>query len=155
MCDDSERSLFREKDRKPHLSKKGFTSPVLAEPDSANTLHLFVEYWKVIVKRINCLHTRDLAWHKRCVRYSTKAQSVPVMRRSRARERAKQPPAGTQREASDMTILDLTKATVTCGGSAFVIYSFPVVGQVLIIGCLTLLWLAYARKTIAGFHRRS
>jgi hypothetical protein len=54
-----------------------------------------------------------------------------------------------------MTILDLTKATVTCGGSAFVIYSFPVVGQVLIIGCLTLLWLAYARKTIAGFLRKS
>ncbi len=55
---------------------------------------------------------------------------------------------------SDMTILDLTKATVACGGSAFLIYSFPVVGQVLIIGCLTLLWLAYARKTIAGFLRR-
>jgi len=53
-----------------------------------------------------------------------------------------------------MTILDLTKATVACGGSAFLIYSFPVVGQVLIIGCLTLLWLAYARKTIAGFLRR-
>ena len=58
-------------------------------------------------------------------------------------------------KCSVMTILDLTKATVTCGGSAFVIYSFPVVGQVLIIGCLTLLWLAYARKTIADFLRRS
>jgi len=53
-----------------------------------------------------------------------------------------------------MTILDLTKATVGCGATAFVIYSFPVVGQVLLIGCLTLLWLAYARKTIAGFLRR-
>jgi hypothetical protein len=58
-------------------------------------------------------------------------------------------------QCSVMTILDLTKATVTCGGSAFVIYSFPVVGQVLIIGCLTLLWLAYARKTLARFVRRS
>ena len=58
-------------------------------------------------------------------------------------------------KCSVMTILDLTKATVTCGGSAFVIYSFPVVGQVLIIGCLTLLWLAYARKTLARFVRRS
>jgi len=53
-----------------------------------------------------------------------------------------------------MTILDLTKATIICGVLAFVIYSFPVVGQVLIIGCLTLLWLAYARKTIASFLRR-
>jgi len=53
-----------------------------------------------------------------------------------------------------MTILDLTKATVCCGLLAFVIYSFPVVGQVLIIGLLGLLWLSYARKTIAGFLRR-
>jgi len=53
-----------------------------------------------------------------------------------------------------MTILDLSKATVICGLLAFVIYSFPVVGQVLIIGLLSLLWLAYARKTIAGFLRR-
>jgi hypothetical protein len=53
-----------------------------------------------------------------------------------------------------MSILELTKATVTCGGLAFVTYSFPVVGQVLIIGCLTLLWLAYARKTIASFLRK-
>jgi hypothetical protein len=53
-----------------------------------------------------------------------------------------------------MTILDLTKATVTCGLVSFVIYSFPVVGQVLIIGALTLLWLAYARKTFLGFWRR-
>ena len=55
---------------------------------------------------------------------------------------------------SDMTIFDLTKATVTCGILAFLIYSFPVVGQILIIGCLTVLWLSYARKTIASFLRR-
>ena len=53
-----------------------------------------------------------------------------------------------------MTILDLTKATVICGLLAFVIYSFPIVGQVLIIGFLSLLWLAYARKTIASVLRR-
>jgi len=53
-----------------------------------------------------------------------------------------------------MTILDLTKATVTCGVLAFVIYSFPIVAEVLVIGFLTLLWLAYARKTIAGLLRR-
>ena len=58
------------------------------------------------------------------------------------------------KKRSVMTILDLTKATIICGVLAFVIYSFPVVGQVLIIGCLTLLWLAYARKTIASFLRR-
>ena len=53
-----------------------------------------------------------------------------------------------------MTILDLSKATVICGLLAFVIYSFPVVGQVLIIGLLAMLWLSYARKTLAGFLRR-
>jgi len=53
-----------------------------------------------------------------------------------------------------MTILDLTKATVTCGLLAFLIYTFPVIGQVLVIGFLTFLWLAYARKTLAGFRRR-
>jgi len=53
-----------------------------------------------------------------------------------------------------MTILDLTKATVFCGLLAFLIYSFPVVGQVLIIGFLSLLWLSYARKTIVAFIRK-
>ena len=59
-----------------------------------------------------------------------------------------------QLNAVYMTILDLTKATVFCGLLAFLIYSFPVVGQVLIIGFLSLLWLSYARKTIAGFVRK-
>jgi hypothetical protein len=67
--------------------------------------------------------------------------------------KAKAPLAGKQKR-SIMTILDLTKATVICGVLAFLIYSFPVVGQVLVIGCLALLWLAYARKTIASFLRR-
>jgi len=53
-----------------------------------------------------------------------------------------------------MSILDLTKATVFFGLLAFVIYSFPIVGQVLIIGFLSLLWLAYARKAIAALVRR-
>jgi hypothetical protein len=53
-----------------------------------------------------------------------------------------------------MSILDLTKATVTCGALAFLIYTFPVIGQVLIIGFLTFLWLAYARKTILALRRR-
>ena len=53
-----------------------------------------------------------------------------------------------------MSIMDLTKATVVCGAASFLIYSFPLVGQVLMIGSLGLLWLGYARKTITGLRRR-
>jgi hypothetical protein len=53
-----------------------------------------------------------------------------------------------------MTVLDLVKATIICGLLAFVIYSFPVVGQVTLIGFLTVLWLLYAHKTIATILRR-
>jgi hypothetical protein len=53
-----------------------------------------------------------------------------------------------------MNMLDLVKATVACGGAAFLIYSFPVLSQVVIIGLLSLLWLAYARKTLATIWRR-
>jgi hypothetical protein len=52
-----------------------------------------------------------------------------------------------------MSILDLIKATITCGLIAFLIYSFPLLGQVLLIGFLALLWLGYARKTL-GYLRR-
>ena len=53
-----------------------------------------------------------------------------------------------------MNVLDLIKATLTCGFSAFLIYSFPVVSQVMIIGLLTVLWLLYAHKTITRLLRR-
>jgi hypothetical protein len=53
-----------------------------------------------------------------------------------------------------MNVLDLIKATIACGGSAFLIYSFPVISQIVIIGLLSLLWLAYAHKTIARLRRR-
>ena len=53
-----------------------------------------------------------------------------------------------------MNLLDLIKATIACGLSAFFIYSFPVVGQVIIIGLLSLLWLAYAHRTLATIRRR-
>jgi hypothetical protein len=53
-----------------------------------------------------------------------------------------------------MSVLDLTKATVVCGGMAFVVYSFPIVVQILVIGLLSLLWLAYAYKTVATLRRR-
>ena len=53
-----------------------------------------------------------------------------------------------------MHLLDLIKATIACGVSAFLIYTFPVVGQVLIIGLLSLLWLSYAHRTLAKMLRR-
>jgi hypothetical protein len=53
-----------------------------------------------------------------------------------------------------MSFVDLIKATVMCAGVAFLIYTFPVLAQGLIIGGLTLLWLSYARKTVVGWLRR-
>ena len=53
-----------------------------------------------------------------------------------------------------MNMLDLIKATIACGLSAFLIYSFPVVGQVVIIGLLSLLWLSYAHRTLVNLLRR-
>jgi uncharacterized membrane protein YesL len=53
-----------------------------------------------------------------------------------------------------MTILDLTKATVFCAALAFLIYSFPILGQIVVIGFLSLLWLAYARQTLQKIRRR-
>jgi hypothetical protein len=53
-----------------------------------------------------------------------------------------------------MTIFDLMKATIACGAIAFLIYSYPIVGQIVLIGFLTLLWLLYAHKTIAHLRRR-
>jgi hypothetical protein len=47
-----------------------------------------------------------------------------------------------------MNALDLIKATVVCGILAFLVYSFPVVGQIMIIGGLGLVWLSYAHKAI-------
>jgi uncharacterized membrane protein len=53
-----------------------------------------------------------------------------------------------------MNMLDLLKATIACGISAFLIYSFPIIGQVVIIGLLSLLWLSYAHRTVATIRRR-
>ncbi len=53
-----------------------------------------------------------------------------------------------------MSVFDLVKATVTCGLSAFVIYSFPVISQVVIIALLSLLWLSYAHRTLGHLRRR-
>jgi len=54
-----------------------------------------------------------------------------------------------------MTIFDLTKATVICGGVAFLSYSFPLVSQILTIGLLSVLWLSYAYQAITKMRRKS
>jgi hypothetical protein len=68
--------------------------------------------------------------------------------------------AGTNRAYSDaesenciMTVFDLAKATLVCGGLAFLIYSFPLLGQIVLIGFLTLLWMLYLRKTLQNLRR--
>lgn len=53
-----------------------------------------------------------------------------------------------------MNVFDLIKATIACGLSAFLVYSHPVIGQVLIIGALSLMWLAYAHRTFVRLLRR-
>jgi hypothetical protein len=53
-----------------------------------------------------------------------------------------------------MSLLDLIKATVVCGGVAFLFFSFPVLGQIAAITILSLLWLSYARKTIIRLRAR-
>lgn len=52
-----------------------------------------------------------------------------------------------------MSVRDLMKATVVCGLSAFFVYSYPVLGQIVIIGGLSLLWLTYAFSTIRALRR--
>ena len=47
-----------------------------------------------------------------------------------------------------MSLLDLIKATIVCGGVAFLFYSYPILGQIMAITVLSLLWLSYARKTV-------
>jgi hypothetical protein len=53
-----------------------------------------------------------------------------------------------------MSVFDLAKATIICAVIAFLFYSYPVLGQILVIGVLGLLWLSYARKTLLGLRRR-
>ncbi len=53
-----------------------------------------------------------------------------------------------------MTMLDLVKATFVCGGGSLLIYSYPVVGQVILISMLALLWFLYARETVVTLRRR-
>ena len=53
-----------------------------------------------------------------------------------------------------MNLFDLLKATIICGLIAFLVYSVPVVSQVVIIALLSLLWLSYAHRTLTKLLRR-
>lgn len=57
-------------------------------------------------------------------------------------------------KGSDMSVLDFTKATVVCGLAAYLIYTFPVLSQALIISLLSVMWLLYARKMLQRLRRR-
>jgi hypothetical protein len=52
-----------------------------------------------------------------------------------------------------MSVRDLIKATVFCGLSAFFVYSYPALGQAVLIGGLCLLWLSYAFTVIRAYRR--
>jgi hypothetical protein len=53
-----------------------------------------------------------------------------------------------------MDLVNLIKATIFCGIMAFLCYSFPVLGQAMIIGFLALVWLAYVRSALVRLRRR-
>ena len=53
-----------------------------------------------------------------------------------------------------MRISDLIKATLVCGGIAFMVYTFPVISQVVIIGLLSLLWSSCAHQAIRKVVQR-
>ncbi len=54
-----------------------------------------------------------------------------------------------------MSMFSLIKTTVVCGLIAFLVYSFAVIGQIVIIGILTLLWLSCAHQTLQAKRRKS
>jgi uncharacterized membrane protein YesL len=53
-----------------------------------------------------------------------------------------------------MRVSDLIKATVICGGIAFMVYSVPAVSQIAIIGLLSLFWVSCAHRTIRSVLQR-
>jgi hypothetical protein len=59
-----------------------------------------------------------------------------------------------RRNRVSMNMLDLVKATLVCGSTAFLIYNYPVVGQVVLIAFLSVLWLMYAYRAVAHLRRR-
>lgn len=57
-------------------------------------------------------------------------------------------------DQSRMSVLDLAKVTVIFGLLSFLIYSWPPLGQGMVIGVLGLLWLCYAWKAALTLRRR-
>jgi hypothetical protein len=52
-----------------------------------------------------------------------------------------------------MSLFDLAKATVVCGGLAFLILRYPVVGQMVLMAAISLLWLLYAWQAMRTARR--
>jgi hypothetical protein len=53
-----------------------------------------------------------------------------------------------------MRASDLVKATIACGLAAYLVYEFPVLGQIVIIATLSLLWLSYLYSTLMSRRLR-
>jgi hypothetical protein len=53
-----------------------------------------------------------------------------------------------------MSVYDLVKATVVCGGVAFLFNKFPILGQILMIAVCSVLWLSYLRKVVLNYRRK-
>jgi uncharacterized membrane protein YesL len=51
-------------------------------------------------------------------------------------------------------MFELIKATIVCGGIAFLIYSVPQISQAIMIGLLAFLWSSCAHRTVAGLRRK-
>lgn len=64
------------------------------------------------------------------------------------------PSRNCKSEDGQMNVSDLIKATILCGGLAFLVYSFPLLSQIVIIGLLSLLWLSCALQTIQTARRQ-
>jgi hypothetical protein len=64
------------------------------------------------------------------------------------------PQLGTLFEFCRMSVLDLAKATIVCGGISYLSYNFPPISQAVMIGAMFLLWLLYAQRTIANLLRK-
>jgi uncharacterized membrane protein YesL len=53
-----------------------------------------------------------------------------------------------------MSVSDLIKATVVCGAIAYLVYSYPILGQIVIIGLLSLMWFSCAHQTLRTLRRK-
>lgn len=60
----------------------------------------------------------------------------------------------SKRKIVPMSLFELIMATIICGLLAFLVYSFPVLGQIIIIGLLSLLWLSCAHQVLLTVRRR-